>query len=70
MSKFKVERYCLCGAEMIIESDGLSVIRDTDVEFTRRHTGVGHVPCTKRQAAKARRQQLIRDAEELGRNER
>jgi hypothetical protein len=67
VSRFRVERYCLCGAEMIIESDGLSVIRDTDVEFTRRHTGPGHAPCTKRQAAATRRRQLIRDAEELGR---
>lgn len=68
MSRFKVERYCLCGGEMIIESDALNVITEVDNEFTRRHTGAGHVPCNKRQAARERRRRLLLDAERLGRD--
>lgn len=68
MSRFKVERYCLCGGEMIIESDTISVLNDVDREFTRLHTGPGHVPCTKRQARRERQRQLLLDAERLGRD--
>jgi len=67
MSRFRVERYCLCGGEMIIESDSLEAVTIGDERFSHVHAGAGHGAASRRQAARARRRQLLRDAEELGR---
>jgi len=70
MGRVKVERYCTCGAELIIEASDLKAVQIGDQRFGEIHSGEGHRPATRREAARARRRQLLRDAEELGHRER
>lgn len=70
MSSFRLERHCECGGELIIESDDFKVVQLGDSQFKTQHLGDGHGATTKRKAARARRRQLIKDAEEWGRDER
>lgn len=64
---FRLERFCSCGGELIIDSSSLEAIKLGDKGFSELHGGAGHAPATRRQAARARRRQLLRDAERYGR---
>lgn len=66
MSRFKAERFCACGGELLVESEDLELVRVVVDHFDRMHAGDGHGPVTRRQAARARRQALLREAEDLG----
>lgn len=69
MSSFRLERFCLCGGELLLESSEFRAVLLGDERFSEVHAGDGHGPATRRQAARARRRQLLRDAENWGKGE-
>lgn len=66
MSRFKVGRFCACGGELVAESEDLETVTVVTNHFDRMHAGEGHGLVTRRQAARARRQAMLREAEDLG----
>jgi hypothetical protein len=68
VSSLRLERFCECGGELILDTSDLKAVQVMDEKFSEVHQGEGHAPTTRRKATRARRRQLIRDAENWGRD--